>query len=117
MRYLDSLDNHDQMLTTLQTDRDYYISNKTSLYRQFSDRSQSGVSQKINDFAASAGEHFIEKEDVDIFNDKQLGGGKFGAVFEGTYRGAVAAFKRLNDLEHFTQEGDLFFKCCLHPHM
>merc|ERR1719471_2593260 len=63
--------------------------------------------------------YVIERKDVEIDDQEQLGGGRFGKVYQADYNGATVAMKRVNveNQENFIKECDLFFEVSTHPNI
>merc|ERR1719325_118627 len=63
--------------------------------------------------------YVIDRNDVEIDDKEQLGGGRFGKVYQADYNGATVAMKRVNidSQEAFIKEIDLFIEVSTHPNI
>jgi len=59
----------------------------------------------------------IDMDDLDIEQGVILGGGKGGQVFRATWEESLCCVKKVHDVTHYLQEGDLFFEASLHPNI
>lgn len=127
-RNRESLDCSSDEFRRLQEEAWMLEQSETDIPSEDSDRSYSGIEifQEAKELDAKSlwgiitrSRYVIERKDVEIDDQEQLGGGRFGKVYQADYNGATVAMKRVNveNQEGFIKECDLFFEVSTHPNI